>query len=205
MPLLEWKNLKCAFGDHEVFSGFSGTLSGGERVRVVAPSGAGKTSFFNMLLGLETPAEGTILLQGRPLDSIPRAEMRACVGAVLQEPDFGVVGTVRQALLAPFAFKANRSASPTNELLVESLAKVALPPTILDAEIASVSGGERQRLACVVAMLLPRKVLLLDEPFSALDEENARLVANAFSNRTVLYTTHADPVPDFATREVVLA
>jgi len=202
--LLEWRGLVCAFGEHEVFRGFSGTLRAGERVRIVAPSGKGKTSFFDMLLGFARPAAGEIRLLGRALDAVPRAELRATVGAVLQEPDLGVEGTVRAAVMRPFAFRANRAAAPTPARLAAAFAAFGLSEALLDERIASVSGGERQRLACVVAWLLPRRVLLLDEPFSALDAANARRVAAAFADRTVLYTTHADPVPDFATREVTL-
>lgn len=203
-PLLEWENVTCAFGEKVVFEGFSGTLREGERVRVAAPSGKGKTSFFAMLLGFARPTVGEIRLLGRPLDKVARVDLRKTVGAVLQEPDLGVEGDVRAALMRPFAFRANRASTPTPNRLAEALEKFGLSESLLETRIASVSGGERQRLACVAAWLLPRRILLLDEPFSALDESNARRLAAAFADRTVLYTTHADPVPDFATREVAL-
>lgn len=204
VPVLAWRDVTCAHGAHVVFSGFSGRLDAGERVRLVAPSGAGKTSFFDLLLGFARPAAGEIRLLGRRLDEMPRTEARACVGAVLQEPDLGGVGTVREALRAPFAFRVNRAAAPSEELLAETLGRLGLPRAVLDAPAASVSGGERQRLACAAALLLPRRAWLLDEPFAALDAANARRVAEAFADRTLLYTTHADPVPGFATREVAL-
>lgn len=205
--LLEWNNLSCVFGGRTVFCGFSGTLAEGERVRVTAPSGCGKTSFLSMLLGFLVPSSGTIFLEGTPLASVPTAKLRAAMAAVPQEVDFGQTGTVQEALLQPFSYRLNRLCKPSVETLAAACRRFLLPDGVLSAAVSSLSGGEKQRIACIIALLLPRRILLLDEPFSALDAASAQRVADAFAadrNRALLYVTHTDVVPDFATRTIPL-
>ena len=204
--ILEWKNLACRFGDRTVFRGFSGTLAEGERVRVMAPSGCGKTSFLMMALKLLAPAEGSLALDGKAYAGLSFAHLRRAIAAVPQEAELADEPTVRGVIEAPFGYRLNRGVRPSEAAVRAGLAAFALDPSILDRDPASLSGGEKQRIACLVALLLPRRVLLLDEPFSALDPDSARAVARAFadSGRAILYVTHVDLVPSFPTRTIDL-
>lgn len=194
--LIEWKDLSCAFDGRTVFKGFSGSLGSGERVRVTGASGCGKTTFLSMVLGFIAPASGTIV----------DGDIRELAAFVPQEADLGVHGTVQEWVDGVFAYRRNRAAKPPREAVDATLAALRLKANILSEGVAALSGGEKQRVAVAVALLLPRRMLILDEPFSALDEQSARAVARQLveSGRAILYTSHADILPDFATREVAL-
>ena len=195
--LIEWKDLRCAFDGRTIFEGFSGSLGSGERVRVTGASGCGKTTFLSMILGFVAPASGTLAVDGN---------IRELAAFVPQEADLGVHGTVKEWVDGVFAYRRNRMAKPSRETVETTFAALRLKADILGENVAALSGGEKQRVAVAVALLLPRRVLILDEPFSALDEQAAHAVARQLvqSGRAILYTSHADILPDFATREVAL-
>ena len=195
--LISWDNLKCAFDGRVVFEGFSGSLDAGERVRVAGPSGCGKTSFLSMVLGFLKPTAGTITYSD---------DIRAPASYVPQEADFGMCGTADEWIRRVFSYRRNRGCGVTDAAVAAWLERLRLPPAVRTTRVASLSGGEKQRIAIAVAALLPRRVIILDEPFSALDEATARVVADELAklDRAILYTSHVDIAPGFATREVTL-
>lgn len=195
--LIEWSNLKCAFDGRTVFENFSGSLDVGERVRVAGPSGCGKTSFLSMLLGFLKPTTGTVSSAD---------DIRALASYVPQEADFGMCGTADEWIRRVFSYRRNRGCGVTDADVAAWLERLRLPPAVRTTRVASLSGGEKQRIAIAVAALLPRRVIILDEPFSALDESTARVVADELKklDRAILYTSHVDIAPGFATREVTL-
>ena len=195
--LIEWSNLKCSFDGRTVFENFSGSLDVGERVRVAGPSGCGKTSFLSMLLGFLKPTTGTVSYAD---------DIRALASYVPQEADFGMCGTADEWIRRVFSYRRNRGCGVTDAAVAAWLERLRLPPAVRTTRVASLSGGEKQRIAIAVAALLPRRVIILDEPFSALDEATAHVVADELKNldRAILYTSHVDVAPGFATREVTL-
>ena len=194
---MKWNNLSCKFDGRTIFENFSGEIKERERLRITGPSGSGKTTFLKMLLGFENTNGGTISFDG---------DVRQDVAYVPQEPDFGTSGTIGEWIDTVFAFALNRAAKPPREKIVETIVALGLPETILEESVTAVSGGEKQRVALAVALLLPRKLFLLDEPFSALDNEAAMRAAELIgaSRRAVIFTSHSDAIPGFATREVSL-
>ena len=195
--LIEWSNLKCSFDGRTVFENFSGSLDVGERVRVAGPSGCGKTSFLSMLLGFLKPTTGTVSYAD---------DIRALASYVPQEADFGMCGTADEWIRRVFSYRRNRGCGVTDAAVAAWLERLRLPPAVRTTRVASLSGGEKQRIAIAVAALLPRRVIILDEPFSALDEATAHVVADELKNldRAILYASHVDVAPGFATREVTL-
>ncbi|MBB3139686.1 ATP-binding cassette domain-containing protein [Halomonas organivorans] len=152
------------------------TLEPGTKVLIEGPSGAGKSSLIRLLLGLETPEEGAIRVDGVPLVELSRHHWLKRVAWVEQHPSL-LRGSLAQTLraLAPEA---------KDHELIEALARVGLSdwfnglPLGLDTELGDlggrVSGGQRARLALARALLKKPRLVLLDEPTSALDPEAAR-------------------------------
>jgi putative spermidine/putrescine transport system ATP-binding protein len=160
------------------------TVKEGDRIAVCAPSGAGKTSLLRLIAGLESLSDGSILIDGRDVTTVP-VERRE-IGYVFQEPTFlprlDLVDNITFALLLRGIGRAER------EMKVKPwLERFRL---LAGADVRKMSGGEKQRAALLRAVIWRPRVLLLDEPFSALDPELRESICKDF------LALHAEwPVP----------
>lgn len=163
-----WKE----YGDQIVLENLSFEIAPRAFVALVGPSGCGKTTFLRMLLGQEVPSRGRILLDGVPLPPEPGPDR----GVVFQRysvfPHLTVLGNV---LLGP-ELRANRlmgrSFGAARRALVAQATQMLAEVGLAGAEgkyPAQLSGGMQQRLALAQALMMRPRVLLLDEPFGALD------------------------------------
>lgn len=172
----------------------------------MGPSGQGKSTLLRLLVRFEEVQQGCILLAGQNIRQLEPQILRRRVGLVQQSPVMGAP-TVREALTLPFTFVRNADmAHPDEALLRESMDAVRLHAVNLDAEAASLSLGQKQRVALARTMLLQPEVLLLDEPTSALDAESRQAVeavveeAN-LAGTTVIMVTHTDYRPACPVRQ----
>ena len=182
----------------------------GERVAIVGPSGAGKTTVFQLLLRFYDPDEGRITLDGVDLRAADPAAVRARIGFVAQEPAIfsgDVAANIRYG--RPEASMAESEAAARAAHATEFIEK--LPQgfaTPLGERGVRLSGGQRQRIAIARAVLRNPSVLLLDEATSALDAESERAVQQALENlmrgRTTLVIAHRLATVLKADRIVVL-
>ena len=170
--LLSLKDIAVEYGDKIVLEKVNVDVAAGAFVSIVGPSGAGKSSLLRIILGQEAPTRGTILLDGTPL----AAECGPDRGVVFQRysvfPHLTVLrNTVfglecAQAPLSARLFGAARKAA--TEEAAAMLASVGLGDS-LHLYPAQMSGGMQQRLAIAQALIKRPRILLLDEPFGALD------------------------------------
>lgn len=135
---------------------------------IAGPSGGGKTSLLRLLNGLSFPTSGEVRYRGRRIRDYDLPKLRSEVVMLTQEPVLSQ-GSARQNILAPFAFASNQLKNPRDERLLELSASLGLGPDMLDNDVSHLSGGEKQRIALVRAILPEPNVLLADEPTSALD------------------------------------
>ena len=171
---------------------FELTVGAGEFVSVIGPSGAGKTTLLNLIAGFERPDDGAVRLDGRDVTDLPPAARP--VTTLFQEHNLFAHLTVAQNVglgLHP----GLRLTAGDHRHVAEALDTVGLSG--LDARLPrQLSGGERQRVALARSVVRNRKILLLDEPFAALDpalrQEMVRLVDRLRRERglTVLMVTH---------------
>ena len=182
----------------------------GETVAIVGPSGAGKTTAFNLLLRFYDPEKGTIRLDGIDIRELALGELRRSLAVVPQDPTlFSTSVTENIRYGRPDASDAEvRAAADAASALgfIE-----ALPhgfATDLGARGVRLSGGQRQRIAIARALLCDPAVLLLDEATSALDAESELAVQQALDrvmrNRTTLVIAHRLATVQKANRIVVL-
>lgn len=169
---IEVRNVWQRYGDQTVLERLNLSITEGEFCTLVGASGCGKSTFLRLLLGQERPSKGEILLDGKPLAGEPDASR----GVVFQRysvfPHLSVLDNVaiglelpRSALLGRLFGSAKRDA---REQAAELLQKVGLGHA-LDKYPSQLSGGMQQRLAIAQALIMKPRVLLLDEPFGALD------------------------------------
>ncbi len=168
----------------------------GERVALVGPSGAGKTTVLALLLRFYDPQQGAVRIDGIDLRSLDPRTVRAQMAYVPQEPVIfaaSVLDNVRYG--RPQATRAEAHAACEKAFALEFVER--LPQgmdTLLGERGVTLSGGQRQRLAIARALLADRPILLLDEATSALDAASERLVQQALETlergRTTLVIAH---------------
>jgi len=137
----------------------------GEFLTLLGPSGSGKTTTLMMLAGFETPTEGEILLEGKPLSKLP--PYRRSIGMVFQNYALFPHMTVAQNIGFPLSVRGI-GAAEIDKRVERALDMVQLP-SLGARKPAQLSGGQQQRIALARALIMQPRVLLLDEPLSALD------------------------------------
>lgn len=194
--------------DRAVLDNFTLDIAPGQTVALLGPSGAGKTSVLNLILGLITPSGGTISIDGQALG--PSVSVAGAVGWVGQSPLI-TAGTLARniGLVRPEATAAEMLAAAREAGLCAMLATRADGlQTVIDERGSGLSGGERQRIALARFFLNPAPLLLLDEPTAHVDaaSEDALVaaIARAARGRTVLIATHSPRLAAIADRIVRL-
>lgn len=170
--MIEAKNLWKSYDDNVVLENINLKVEEGEFVTLVGASGCGKSTFLNLLLGVEAPSKGSLLLDGEPVKNEPDADR----GIVFQHYSVFPHMNVLENVIAAKAFKHKgitgylfgkhrKKARQDAEGILE---QVGLTSS-LKKYPHELSGGMRQRLAIAQALLGQPRILLLDEPFGALD------------------------------------
>jgi putative spermidine/putrescine transport system ATP-binding protein len=164
----------------------------GEFLTLLGPSGSGKTTTLMMLAGFETPTEGEILLEGKPLSKLP--PYRRAIGMVFQNyalfPHMSVADNI--------AFPLSVRGLPGDEIArrVERALDMVQLPAFGARRPAQLSGGQQQRVAVARALVFEPKLVLMDEPLGALDKqlrEQMQLEVRRLHQRlgvTMIYVTH---------------
>ncbi|MDP6491515.1 MAG: ABC transporter ATP-binding protein [Kiritimatiellia bacterium] len=190
--MLQISDLTVHAGGKQILKNFSLEVGDGEQVLVTAPSGTGKSTLLRCVLGFLTPQGGSIALQGVSVNDQSIWSLRHRMSYVAQEPVLGV-GLVRDILTRPFDYHANRELRHNLERVPDLLRQLRLPQEIAEQQIDSLSGGEKQRIALIAALLLDRPLLLLDEITASLDKDSAEAVFTALATRegqTILAVGH---------------
>ncbi|UGQ11971.1 ABC transporter ATP-binding protein [Yinghuangia sp. ASG 101] len=178
-PLIEARDLVKHYRDPDgttrvVVDHVGFALHRGRTLGLVGESGSGKTTTARIVLGLTAPDSGTVELYGQPWSDLPERERRtrrAHIGAVYQDPlgSFDPRLTVRQILVDVLTHGRRKRAAAHDKDVAALLDTVGLPGTVADRRPRHLSGGQRQRVAIARALAPRPRVLVCDEPVSALD------------------------------------
>ena len=167
--MIEYKNVALRYTEKDVLRDVNLRIENGEFMVLVGPSGSGKTTMIKMINRLLEPTDGNIYMDGKRIKDYDERELRLSTGYVLQAialfPNLTVAENI--ALIPEMkGWSKEEIAKKTKEFL----AKVGLPAVDYAHRLPSeLSGGEQQRVGIVRAMIGQPKILLMDEPFSALD------------------------------------
>lgn len=208
---IEFRGLTKVFSDERgrttpVVEPLSLTIGEGEFVVFVGPSGCGKTTVMRMVGGLETPTTGDVLLQAKPVTA-PSREKGMVFQSYSSFPWLTVLGNIRFGL----KYRRDIGAAEKDRIARHYLDLVGLTP-FADFHINRISGGMRQRVAIARTLAADPLVLLMDEPFGALDaltRERLQLQLLSLRNserKTVIFVTHdVDEAVFLADRIVVFS
>jgi peptide/nickel transport system ATP-binding protein len=199
----------------QALDGVSFTLRAGRSLGVVGESGSGKSTLARLVMALEAPTSGRVLLEGEDLHALAPAELRArrrLLQMVFQDP-YGSLDprrTVLQTVAEPLAVLLGASRAEQRERAAEALEAVGLRPADLAKYPHEFSGGQRQRIAIARALITRPKLIVADEPVSALDVSVQAQVLNLMQSLqdrygvTYLFISHDLAVVDLVCDEVLV-
>jgi ABC-type lipoprotein export system ATPase subunit len=176
---LEVSGLALQFGGRELFEGFDLVLRSGESVAVVGPSGAGKTSLLNVVIGTLAPAAGRVAVCGQSVLGASRKQVARIrsqlLGIVFQHGELIGELTPVENVMVP-GLLAGQGAAEARERAETLLRHFGVPLEAADAD--EISGGERQRTALARALMNEPALVLADDPTGALDGSTRDQVAD---------------------------
>ena len=209
--MIEYKNVALRYTEKDVLRDVNLRIENGEFMVLVGPSGSGKTTMIKMINRLLEPTDGDVYMDGKRIKDYDERELRLSTGYVLQAialfPNLTVAENI--ALIPEMkGWTKEEIAQKTEELL----AKVGLPVAYYGHRLPSeLSGGEQQRVGIVRAMIGQPKILLMDEPFSALDAISRKQLQtlikqlhNEFGMTTIFVTHDTDEALKLGDRIAVL-
>jgi len=166
---IEVQHVGKRFGDFVALNDVSFSVPPGELVALLGPSGGGKTTMLRIIAGLEVPDSGVVLLEGE--DATERSARDRGVGFVFQHYALFRHMTVFENVAFGLRVRAKHVRPPAAEISrrVHDLLNLVQLDFLADRRPSQLSGGQRQRVALARALAVEPKVLLLDEPFGALD------------------------------------
>lgn len=187
--MLELKNVEKSFGNTKILDGISVQIQDSEIVSILGSSGSGKTTLLNLILGLYTPEAGTILFNDKDITKTPMQEREFNI--VFQ--DYALFPNLTAYKNIVYGLKNFPDRSTKEE--VDSLIELLDLKEQLNKKIDMLSGGQKQRVALARTMVMKPKILLLDEPLSALDgvikesiKEKIVTIAKDYKLTTIIVT-----------------
>jgi sulfate transport system ATP-binding protein len=162
---IELKQVSKQFGDVVAVDGVSFTVAEGELMAILGPSGGGKTTVLRMIAGLEMPSSGDILFNGQRMNEVPVQQRN--IGFVFQS--YALFKTMSVAKNIAYGLKIKKWKKPDIEARVAELLELLELKGLEKRYPHQLSGGQRQRVAIARAIASKPSVLLLDEPFGAVD------------------------------------
>ncbi|RHQ98979.1 ABC transporter ATP-binding protein [Peptoclostridium sp. AF21-18] len=190
--MLKLQNIKKSFDGKEVLKDISIEVGDGEIVSILGPSGCGKTTLLNIILGLTNPDSGEINFNGEDITKVSMEKR----GFNIVFQDYALFPNLNAYQNITYGLK-NKPGISTQEEIDDFINLLGLKEH-LNKKIEQLSGGQKQRVALARTLVMKPKILLLDEPLSALDgvikesiKERIKTIAKEF-NLTIIIVTH-DP------------
>ncbi len=194
--VLELNNISLRFGKKNILDNLNLSLNNGQILGLLGPNGVGKSTIFNLITGLLSPDYGSIMINSVKVNSYPiyQRTIKFKIGFVPQYGGFFHDMTVNENLNA-IAEITMSDKSIRNEKVDYLISKFELEP-VRDIRAKLLSGGQRKKLVIAIALISNPKILLLDEPFAALDVMTIKILQEiivslqSFNNLSVILCDH---------------
>lgn len=195
-PIIEFEHVRKSYGEKTVLNDFSLAVAPGDFVTIVGASGGGKTTVLKMVNGLLTPDAGTIRVMGRDIREMDLIQLRRNIGYAIQGSVLFPHMTVAENIAYVPNLLNKKDKARTKAAVAKWMQIVGLDEELLQRYPAELSGGQQQRVGIARALAASPEILLMDEPFGAVDEitraslqqEIARI--HRETGITVLFVTH---------------
>ena len=203
--MLELRDVKKYYGDLRVLDGISMEIQDGEIVSILGPSGCGKTTLLNIILGITDVTDGEMWFQGERINSKPMEER----GFNIVFQDYALFPNLNAYQNITYGLR-NKPNLTTKEEVGELIHVLGLEEH-LEKKIGQLSGGQKQRVALARTLVMKPRILLLDEPLSALDgvikesiKERIKVIAREYHLTTVIVTHDPEEALTLSDRVLIL-
>ncbi|MEP1765141.1 MAG: ABC transporter ATP-binding protein [Sulfitobacter sp.] len=185
----------------------------GEVLGLVGESGCGKSTLAKLLMGLEDPTEGDVLVEGKPLQTLDRQALAGRLQPIFQDPysSLNPRKSIYDLISLPLRVHRIGDAASQRKAVEDMLNVVGLPARVINTYPSQMSGGQRQRVAIARALVMKPEIVICDEPTSALDVSVQSQILNLLGdlrkefNLTYLFISHDLAVVEhLATRVAVM-
>lgn len=194
--MITFKNISKRFKGNVILKDLSFEIESGKLVAIIGASGCGKTTTLKMINRLIKPTSGAIFIDGKNIEQIDEIELRRKIGYVIQQTGLFPHMTIRENIeLIPKVEKIEKETIAKNTIRLMKMVGLD-PDAYLDRYPTELSGGQQQRIGVARAFANDPDIILMDEPFSALDpitrsdlqEELIQLQEKM--NKTIVFVTH---------------
>lgn len=196
MSFIDIRNVTVKYDEHVVLKNFNLQIEKGEFVTVIGTSGCGKSTALGLINGMVKPAAGEVFLEGKNLSEMDLIELRRRVGYVIQDVGLFPHMTVKENITFVPSLMGVNDDDHMQKRIDELVRMVALDANLLERYPRSLSGGQQQRIGIARAFMMTPDLILMDEPFGAVDEITRRHLQKelktlvAAQHATVFFITH---------------
>lgn len=194
--MIEFRNVKKAYGDKVVLKDFNLQVEKGDFVTIIGSSGCGKTTALKMVNGLLTPDSGEILIHGESIRNKNQTQLRRNIGYAIQGSVLFPHMTVEQNIAYVPNLLNKKDKQKTKAAVDKWMNIVGLDPEMKHRYPSELSGGQQQRVGIARALAASPEILLMDEPFGAVDEVTRSQLQEELqriyrqTGITVMFVTH---------------
>lgn len=196
MEMIRLEHVTKSFGRYKALDDVSIVVEEGEFLTVIGRSGCGKTTMLRMINGLQKPDSGKVYAAGEDVGEADLIRLRRKIGHVIQNKGLFPHMTVEKNIIYVPVISGQKDKRQNRKLAEELIGLVGLEREMLDRYPEELSGGQQQRVGIARALASRPKLLLMDEPFGALDEITKRAMQNELLalqkklGMTVVFITH---------------
>ena len=193
---IRFEHVTKSYGEREILNDFNMEIRRGEFLTIIGSSGSGKTTVLKLINGLISPTFGIIYVDGKDISKEDQTLLRRNIGYVIQGIGLFPHMTVRKNIANVPGLLNHRDKEKTRRAVERLIDVVGLEQEMLDRYPSELSGGQRQRVGIARALTANPDILLMDEPFGAVDEITRKMLQNEILRIheqlgvTIVFITH---------------